>query len=53
MEPSDLEVYLMGRISGRTGLPYRATTNWDDPLGTIRQQRLEKGNVYGPFGFSE
>ena len=53
MEPSDLEVFLMGRISGRTGLPYRSTTNWDDPLGCIRQQRLEKSNVYGPYGFSE
>ncbi|MGI9469171.1 MAG: type II and III secretion system protein family protein [Rubripirellula sp.] len=53
MEPSDLEVFLLGRISGRTGLPYRSTTNWDDPLGCIRQQRLEKNNVYGPYGFSE
>jgi len=53
MEPSDLEVFLLGRISGRTGLPYRSTTNWDDPLGCIRQQRLEKDNVYGPYGFSE
>ncbi len=53
MEPSDLEVFLLGRISGRTGLPYRATTNWDDPLGTIRQLRLEKNHMYGPFGFSE
>ena len=53
MEPSDLEVFLLGRMSGRTGLPYRATTNWDDPLGTIRQQRLEKSNVYGPYGFSD
>ncbi|MGB1706794.1 MAG: type II and III secretion system protein family protein [Rubripirellula sp.] len=53
MEPSDLEVFLLGRISGRTGLPYRSTTNWDDPLGSIRQQRLEKSNVYGPYGFSD
>ncbi len=52
MEPNDLEVFLMGRISGRTGEPHRSTTNWDDPLGRIRQQRLEKKNVYGPFGFS-
>lgn len=52
MEPNDLEVFLMNRISGRTGEPHRSTTNWDDPLGRIRQQRLEKKNVYGPFGFA-
>ncbi len=53
MEPKDLELYLLGRISGRTGLPHRATTNWDDPLGIIRLQHLEKRHVYGPFGFSK
>ncbi len=52
MEPNDLEVFLMGRISGRTGKPHRSTTNWDDPLGRIRQQRLEQENVYGPYGFA-
>ena len=52
MEPNDLEVFLMGRISGRTGKPHRSTTNWDDPLGRIRQQRLEQENVIGPYGFA-
>jgi pilus assembly protein CpaC len=53
MEPCDLELYLLGRIEGRTGLPYRATTNWDDPLGIIRHQQIEQQHVYGPCGFSK
>lgn len=52
-EPCDLELFLLGRIEGRTGLPYRATTNWDDPLGIIRLQQIESHNVYGPYGFSK
>jgi pilus assembly protein CpaC len=53
LEPCDLELFLLGRLEGRTGLPYRATTNWDDPLGKIRQQQIEKQHVYGPYGFSK
>ena len=53
MEPCDLELYLLGRIEGRTGLPYRATTNWDDPLGIIRHQQIEQQHVCGPYGFSK
>ena len=52
-EPCDLELYLLGRIEGRTGLPYRATTNWDDPLGIIRHHHIEKQHVYGDYGFSK
>jgi pilus assembly protein CpaC len=52
-EPNDWEFYLLNRIEGRTGVPHRATTNWDDPLGHIRKWQLEHTHGCGPIGFSE
>ncbi len=48
-DPDDLEFYLMGRIQGRTGQPYRATNNWDDP----RRIMLEKRYLHGATGYSQ
>jgi len=53
MEPNDMEFYLMNRIEGRTGQPFRSTTAWDDPLGLVRLMKLEKQCISGPVGFSE
>jgi pilus assembly protein CpaC len=52
-EPNDLEFYLLNRIEGRTGKDFRATTQWDDPLGLRHHLQLEKKYVSGPVGFSE
>jgi pilus assembly protein CpaC len=52
-EPNDLEFYLLNRIEGRTGKDFRATTQWDDPLGLRHHLKLEKKYVSGPVGFSE
>ncbi len=52
-EPTDWEFYLLNRIEGRTGVPFRATTNWDDPLGKIRKWQLEQQHGCGPIGFSQ
>ncbi len=52
-EPNDWEFYLLNRIEGRTGIPHRSTTNWDDPLGHIRKWQLEHKHGCGPIGFSE
>jgi hypothetical protein len=48
-----MEFYLMNRIEGRTGQPFRSTTAWDDPLGLVRLMKLEKQCISGPVGFSE
>jgi pilus assembly protein CpaC len=52
-EPNDLEFYLLNRIEGRTGVDFRSTTAWDDPLGLYRHLNLERKYVHGPSGFSE
>ena len=52
-DPNDLELYLLGRIEGRTGRPHRPTTNWDDPCGLVELLHLESKNVCGPVGLSQ
>lgn len=52
-DPNDLELYLLGRIEGRTGQPHRPTTNWDDPCGLVELLHLESKNACGPIGLSE
>lgn len=52
-EPNDLEFYLLGRIEGRTGRDFRATAEWDDPIGLRRIINMEKRRVQGAHGFSE
>jgi pilus assembly protein CpaC len=51
--PNDLELYLLNRIEGRTGTDFRATTEWDDPLGLRYHLKLERKYINGPVGFSE
>jgi pilus assembly protein CpaC len=52
-EPNDLEFFLLNRFESRTGVDFRSTTQWDDPLHLIQVLKLEKKHVYGPSGFSE
>lgn len=52
-EPNDLEFYFLDRIEGRTGVDFRSTTAWDDPLHLVPLLNLEKKYVHGPAGFSE
>ncbi len=52
--PTDLEFYLLGRIEGRTGRDFRATTEYDDALHIVRRfLRLHDARVLGPHGFCE
>src|SRR5262249_10307248 len=53
-EPNDLELYLLGRLEGRTGREHRSTTDYDDPLHLLHHQvLLEKNHLTGPCGFSD
>ena len=52
LEPNDLEFYLLNRIEGRTGYPFRATTQWDNPFSLQRQRQWEQSFIYGPVGQS-
>jgi pilus assembly protein CpaC len=52
--PTDLEFYLLGRLEGRTGRDFRATTEYDDPLHLIRcHHRLHERRVRGPHGYCD
>ena len=51
--PNDLEFYLLGRIEGRTGRDFRATTDGADPLRIAKHLKLERKYVRGPVGFSD
>jgi pilus assembly protein CpaC len=53
-EPNDLELYLLGRIQGRTGVDFRATTDYPDVLFALRCfLRLEEQHIRGPHGFCD
>lgn len=52
-DPNDLEFYLLNRIEGRTGVPFRSTTAWDNPLHFVELLHLERDNFCGPVGFIE
>jgi pilus assembly protein CpaC len=52
-QPTDLELYFLGRIEGRTGRDFRATTEYDDPWHLLHHVNLEKKYISGPCGFSE
>jgi pilus assembly protein CpaC len=51
--PTDLELYFLSRIEGRTGRDFRATTEYDDPWHLLHHVNLEKKYISGPCGFSE
>jgi pilus assembly protein CpaC len=52
-QPTDLELYFLARIEGRTGRDFRATTEYDDPWHLLHHVNLEKKYISGPCGFSE
>jgi pilus assembly protein CpaC len=52
-EPTDLEMYFLNRIEGRTGRDFRSTVQYDDPFHLIHHVNLEKKYITGPCGFSE
>ena len=54
MEPNDLELYLLNRIEGRTGRPFRSTTQWDNPFHAHQaQMEVEQSYFWGPVGLSD
>jgi pilus assembly protein CpaC len=52
-EPNDCEFYLLGRIEGRTGKPFRSTLQELDPFNMMRHHRSEQAWVVGPHGFAD
>jgi pilus assembly protein CpaC len=52
-EPNDLELYLFNRIEGRTGVDFRSTTLYDDPLHLRNLIHLQSKHVCGPHGFTD
>jgi pilus assembly protein CpaC len=56
VSPDDCEFYMLGYIEGRSCEPFRATTNWENPLGLGEcccRRKLESDYVSGPYGYSE
>ncbi len=51
--PSDYEFYFLNRIESRTGLDWRSTTLYPDPLFIKRYIEMEKKHLQGPSGFSD
>jgi pilus assembly protein CpaC len=52
-DPTDLELYLMGRIEGRTGTEFRATTAWDRTHPVADKRLFESRYSCGPVGYSK
>lgn len=52
-EPNDSEFYLLGRIEGRTGNPFRATLQELDPFNMMRHHRSAQAWVVGPHGYAD
>jgi len=53
-DPTDIELYLLGRIERRAcRADFRATTAWDDPLDVEKRRRIEERNVIGPYGYTQ
>ncbi len=53
LEPNDAEFFLLGRIEGRTGKPFRATLHELDPFGMMRHAKSEETWVVGPHGYAD
>jgi pilus assembly protein CpaC len=58
LEPNDLEFYLLGRLEGKTGVPFRSTTQYLDPyfLAPHMMQKhfaSEAQWVVGPHGHAD
>lgn len=52
-DPTDIEVYLLGRIERRACREFRATTAWDDPLDVEKRRKVEERYVSGPYGYTQ
>lgn len=53
-DPNDAEFYLLNRIEGRLGRPFRSTTVWDGPCCQPDEvMAIESELMNGPAGFSE
>jgi pilus assembly protein CpaC len=52
-EPNDCEFYLLGRIEGRTGEPFRSTIHELDPFHMMKHYKSEQQWVVGPHGHGE
>src|SRR5205814_1430138 len=52
-EPNDVEFYFLNRIEGKTGVDFRSTTAWDDPLNINHVLKPERKYVHGPSRFSD
>ena len=52
MDPNDLEFYLMNRIEGRVGRPFRPTVEYEFCRPRM-QIEYEKEYLHGPVGFSQ
>jgi pilus assembly protein CpaC len=53
-DPTDIELYLLGRIERRAcRTDFRATTAWDDPLDVEHRRRIEERHVIGPYGYTQ
>ncbi len=50
--PNDAELYLLNRIEGRTGKPFRPTTQYE-PHFQRHLMQYEQTFIHGPVGFSE
>jgi pilus assembly protein CpaC len=53
LEPNDMEFYLLGRLEGKTGHPFRSTVHYLDPWNIMRHKRSQERWVVGPHGYSE
>lgn len=52
-EPNDYEFYFLGRLEGKTGHPFRATTHYLDPFEVMKHVRSEAHWVVGPHGHAD
>lgn len=53
-DPTDIELYLLGRIERRAcRSDFRATTAWDDPLDVEKRRKIEERYTIGPYGYTQ
>ncbi|MFI5458711.1 MAG: type II and III secretion system protein family protein, partial [Isosphaerales bacterium] len=52
-DPSDPEFYLLGRIEGKLGRPFRSTVAEQDPLNIMKHYQSEQRWVIGPHGHAD
>jgi len=52
-DPTDAEFYLLGRIEGKLGRPFRSTMAEQDPLNIMKHYQSEQQWVIGPHGHAD